>query len=514
MEKKKGKVYLVGAGCGEADLITVRGLACLRRCDVVLYDSLTAAQLLEQTPLSCEKINVGKRYAGKAMPQEEINRLLLEKAKEGKVVVRLKGGDPYVFGRGGEEMLALQEEGIACEEIPGITSAIAAPASAGIPVTHRQCSRMVTILTASSVSGEGKQESLTPIDYKALASLEGTLVILMGMHHLKELAGKLMEAGKRGDTPAAVIMDGATDRQRSVRATLETLAETVEKAGLKPPAVIVIGEVAALSLSAGTAQGELAGLRVAVTGTEGFSARLAEKLKEQGASVIDCSFLHAVPTKERLPELDGYSWLCFTSPNGVAHFFSKLREEKRDLRTLSGMRIAVIGPGTKSRLEEYGFYADAMPSVYDAAHLGLLVSSLAEKEEKILICRADKGSRELTRNLEQAGISYTDFPLYELKADREKRREAVRNAAEADYLLFGSASGVETFRDGLLEEKTELPERVTIACIGEKCAGKLQEIQLRNPLSGGTLVAEEFTTEGLVRCVINEEKARRTGKDA
>lgn len=355
MEKKKGKVYLVGAGCGEADLITVRGLACLRRCDVVLYDSLTAAQLLEQAPSSCEKINVGKRYAGKAMPQEEINRLLLEKAKEGKVVVRLKGGDPYVFGRGGEEMLALQEEGIACEEIPGITSAIAAPASAGIPVTHRQCSRMVTILTASSVSGEGKQESLTPIDYKALASLEGTLVILMGMHHLKELAGKLMEAGKRGDTPAAVIMDGATDRQRSVRATLETLAEAVEKAGLKPPAVIVIGEVAALSLSAGTAQGELAGLRVAVTGTEGFSARLAEKLKEQGASVIDCSFLRAVPTKERLPELVGYSWLCFTSPNGVAHFFSKLREEKRDLRTLSGMRIAVIGPGTKSRLEEYGF---------------------------------------------------------------------------------------------------------------------------------------------------------------
>lgn len=514
MEKKKGKVYLVGAGCGEADLITVRGLACLRRCDVVLYDSLTAPLLLEQAPLASEKINVGKRYAGKAMPQEEINRLLLEKAKEGKLVVRLKGGDPYVFGRGGEEMLALLEEGIACEEIPGITSAIAAPASAGIPVTHRQCSRMVTILTASSVSGEGKQESLTPIDYKALAALDGTLVILMGMHHLKELAGKLMEAGKSGDTPAAVIMDGATDRQRSVRATLETLAEAVEKAGLKPPAVIVIGEVAALSLSgSGEAQGDLAGLRIAVTGTEGFSSRLAQKLKEQGARIIDCSFLRAVPTKERLPEFDGYAWLCFTSPNGVEHFFKKLRDEKRDLRTLSGMRIAVIGPGTKSRLEEYGFYADAMPCVYDADHLGLLLASLAEKEEKILICRADKGSRELTRNLEQAGISYTDFPLYELEADREKRRDAVKNAAEADYLLFGSASGVETFREGLLEEKVWLPERVRIACIGEKCAGKLQEIPLRNPLSGGTLVAEEFTAEGLVRCVINEEKKRRTGKD-
>lgn len=249
MEKKKGNVYLVGAGCGGADLITVKGLALLRQCEVVLYDSLAAKELLDQVPPACEKINVGKRYAGKAMPQEEINRLLVEKANEGKNVVRLKGGDPYVFGRGGEEMLVLQEEGIPCEEIPGITSAIAAPASAGIPVTHRQCSRMVTILTASSISGQGKQESLTPVDYKALAALQGTLVVLMGMHHLRDLAGRLMDAGKNGDTPAAVIMDGATDRQRSVRATLATLADAVEEAGLKPPAVIVIGEVAALCLT-------------------------------------------------------------------------------------------------------------------------------------------------------------------------------------------------------------------------------------------------------------------------
>lgn len=546
MEKKKGNVYLVGAGCGGADLITVKGLALLRRCDVVLYDSLAAKELLDQVPPACEKINVGKRYAGKAMPQEEINRLLVEKANEGKDVVRLKGGDPYVFGRGGEEMLVLQEEGIPCEEIPGITSAIAAPASAGIPVTHRQCSRMVTILTASSISGQGKQESLTPVDYKALAALQGTLVVLMGMHHLRDLAGRLMDAGKNGDTPAAVIMDGATDRQRSVRATLATLADAVEEAGLKPPAVIVIGEVAALCLtrtfmpgppgntmhessrvewpsrlwkrsfhSSRETQGSLSGLRIAVTGTEGFSSRLAEKLKKQGAQVIDCSFLRAVPTQESLPELKGYSWLCFTSPNGVDHFFHKMREEKRDLRTLMGMRMAVIGPGTKSRLADYGFYADLMPLVYDADHLGMELAGSTEKTDNILLCRAKKGSPSLPGRLEQAGIPYTDFPLYELEADREKRREAVTNAMEADYLLFGSASGVDTFWEGLLEEKAELPAHVRLACIGEQCAAKLREIQKRNSLSGDIVVAEEFTTEGLIRCVADRANGRQcSGSEA
>lgn len=511
-EGKAGRVSLVGAGCGGPELITLKGLQCLRQCDVVLYDSLAAPELLELVPAGCEKINVGKRYNGKAMPQAEINALLVEKAGEGKYVVRLKGGDPYVFGRGGEEMLVLREKGIPCEEVPGITSAIAAPAAAGIPVTHRQCSRMVTILTASAINSEGNQEALTQVDYKALAQLQGTLVVLMGMHHLEELASKLMEAGKSPQTPAAIIMEGATRRQRSVRATLGTIAKAAMEAGLKPPAVIVIGEVAALELlpqASSFSSGELQGLRIGVTGTEGFSGRLAAALRERGAWVTDCSFLKAVPTEEKLPDFAGYDWLCFTSPNGVTHFFDKLRQEKRDLRTLMGMRIAVIGPGTGKKLEEYGFYPDACPDIFDAEHLGIMLAGTTAPCERILLCRAEKGSPALTERLSQAGRNFTDFALYSLRIDPDKRSTAVRMAAETDYLLFGSASGVETFFEGLREEEVLLPEHVKLACIGERCAARLKETELQNRTTGDTLVAEEFTIEGLVRCVLKSEAGGR-----
>lgn len=511
-DRKTGKVSLVGAGCGGPELLTLKGLNCLRQCDAVLYDSLAAQELLELTPVGCEKINVGKRYGGKAMPQEDINALLVEKAREGKYVVRLKGGDPYVFGRGGEEMLVLKDEGIPCEEIPGITSAIAAPAAAGIPVTHRQCSRMVTILTASAINSEGKKEALTQVDYKALAQLQGTLVVLMGMHHLEELALKLMEAGKSPETPAAVIMEGATIRQRSVRATLGTIAKTAAEAGLKPPAVIVIGEVAALDLmpqELSFSSGELQGLHIGVTGTEGFSGRLAAALREKGACVTDCGFLKAVPTEKELPDFAEFDWLCFTSPNGVMHFFDKLRQEKRDLRTLMGMRIAVIGPGTGKKLEEYGFYPDICPEIFDAEHLGIALAEKTAPSERILLCRAEKGSPALTERLLQAGREFTDFALYSLRIDPEKRKNAVRMAAETDYLLFGSASGVETFFEGLREEGVLLPERVKLACIGERCAARLKEMELQNRTTGDTLVAEEFTIEGLVRCVMKSAAGGR-----
>ncbi|MDY4855140.1 MAG: uroporphyrinogen-III C-methyltransferase, partial [Candidatus Ventricola sp.] len=221
-----GEVWLVGAGCGAADLITVRGLRLIQRCDAIVYDDLIDEALLREAPVHAERVYMGKRSGHHSAPQAEICAELIRQARLGRMVVRLKGGDPYVFGRGGEEMLVLKDEGIPCEEIPGITSAIAAPAAAGIPVTHRQCSRMVTILTASAINSEGKKEALTQVDYKALAQLQGTLVVLMGMHHLEELALKLMEAGKSPETPAAVIMEGATIRQRSVRATLGTIAKT------------------------------------------------------------------------------------------------------------------------------------------------------------------------------------------------------------------------------------------------------------------------------------------------
>lgn len=564
---KAGKVWLVGAGCGGPELITVKGLSLVESCDVLLYDSLSARELLERARPDCERIDVGKRYGGRAASQEEINGLLIRKAREGKTVVRLKGGDPYVFGRGGEEMLALREAGIACEEVPGISSAIAAPAAAGIPVTHRGLSRSVTVLTASSLT-EGA-ERLTEADYGALARLSGTLVILMGMHHLKELTDRLIGAGMPPSRPAAVVMEGATDRQKWVRAPLERLAEEAERAGLKAPAVIVIGETAALHLAPmdfsesndwplgpspqgivphgispqristqrtfpqgnwprGAAEqqvfGPLSGVRVGVTGTEGFAARLAAALGKQGAETVKLSFLETVPTERPLPELSGFSWLVFTSPNGVRIFLEKMKQERRDLRTLAGKRIAVIGPGTGETLAESGLIFDLMPEIHDASHLGAALAERMGPGERALLLRSELGSPALTQKLSGAGREYEDFALYELREKPGQREKVFRRLREnpPDYLLFGSASGVRSFVDGLIQsvDKTALHNAFQcgslprIGCIGPQCRaaweeekGRLKQILTEQPEA---FTAEEFNIDGLVQAVGADRRMRRS----
>lgn len=564
---KAGKVWLVGAGCGGPELITVKGLSLVESCDVLLYDSLSARELLERARPDCERIDVGKRYGGRAASQEEINGLLIRKAREGKTVVRLKGGDPYVFGRGGEEMLALREAGIACEEVPGISSAIAAPAAAGIPVTHRGLSRSVTVLTASSLT-EG-EERLTEADYGALARLSGTLVILMGMHHLKELTDRLIGAGMPPSRPAAVVMEGATDRQKWVRAPLERLAEEAERAGLKAPAVIVIGETAALHLAPmdfsesndwplgpspqgivphgispqristqrtfpqgnwprGAAEqqvfGPLSGVRVGVTGTEGFAARLAAALGKQGAETVKLSFLETVPTERPLPELSGFSWLVFTSPNGVRIFLEKMKQERRDLRTLAGKRIAVIGPGTGETLAESGLIFDLMPEIHDASHLGAALAERMGPGERALLLRSELGSPALTQKLSGAGREYEDFALYELREKPGQREKVFRRLREnpPDYLLFGSASGVRSFVDGLIQsvDKTALHNAFQcgslprIGCIGPQCRaaweeekGRLKQILTEQPEA---FTAEEFNIDGLVQAVGADRRMRRS----
>lgn len=564
---KAGKVWLVGAGCGGPELITVKGLSLVESCDVLLYDSLSARELLERARPDCERIDVGKRYGGRAASQEEINGLLIRKAREGKTVVRLKGGDPYVFGRGGEEMLALREAGIACEEVPGISSAIAAPAAAGIPVTHRGLSRSVTVLTASSLT-EG-EERLTEADYGALARLSGTLVVLMGMHHLKELTDRLIGAGMPPSRPAAVVMEGATDRQKWVRAPLERLAEEAERAGLKAPAVIVIGETAALHLAPmdfsesndwplgpspqgivphgtspqristqrtfpqgklprGTAEqqvfGPLSGVRVGVTGTEGFAARLAAALGKQGAETVKLSFLETVPTERPLPELSGFSWLVFTSPNGVRIFLEKMKQERRDLRTLAGKRIAVIGPGTGETLAESGLIFDLMPEIHDASHLGAALAERMGPGERALLLRSELGSPALTQKLSGAGREYEDFALYELREKPGQREKVFRRLREnpPDYLLFGSASGVRSFVDGLIQsvDKTAIHSAFQcgslprIGCIGPQCRaaweeekGRLKQILTEQPEA---FTAEEFNIDGLVQAVGADRRMRRS----
>lgn len=522
---REGKVYLAGGGCGDAGLVTWKTLNILKDCDAVVYDSLMPEELLRWTRPDCEKIYVGKRYGSHAMKQPEINALLVEKAREGKMVVRLKGGDPFVFGRGGEEFMAVREAGICCEEIPGITSAIAVPAAAGIPVTHRGLSDSVTVVTGTAADKDGHAE--LKMDFAALAQLSGTLVILMGMHHLTEIVTGLLAAGKDRNTSCAIIMDGTTGRQRVLRAALYELPARAAKQGFTSPAVIVIGAVAGLKLTAGEkVVGYTAGtetgkaqmdaaetgdvladreIMVGVTGTRHFADKLSSVLRTRGFSTLDMSFMEIRPAKESLPDLTDYGWLVFTSPNGVRVFLDKMKEERRDLRTLYDKNIAVIGPGTAAALQEAGIYADYMPAVYDAVHLAQGLADRILTGCLVIILRAKQGSDSMLSVFQEQGISYVDYPLYELGV-QEQKRDAVIDK-EPDYIVFGSAMGVRAYFEGL-KEKGRHNTKSRYVCIGEWCAKEVQKYVEAPPL-----VAEESSVDAVAACLCREIAGKEKGEN-
>lgn len=569
-----GKVYLTGGGCGDAGLITWKAIQVLQRCDTVVYDSLVSGELLRWTRPTCEKIYVGKRYGCHSMEQSQINALLIEKAREGRTVVRLKGGDPYVFGRGGEEFMALQAAGVFCEEIPGITSAIAVPAAAGIPVTHRGIADSVTVVTGTAGRKDGCAEpepgkagrkdrqaepgsALEPelkMDFQTLAKLGGTLVILMGMHHLAKIVRGLLAAGKDRHTPCAVIMEGTRDGQRVLRASLSELPDEVTRQGFTSPAVIVIGAVAELSLTAaspanqeetadsrkGTGADRAAddalsggmerqrGTRVGVTGTAHFVGRVSSALREKGVDVWDMGFMEIIPAEEPLPDFGAGGWLVFTSPNGVRVFLEKMRRERRDLRTLSGYKIAVIGPGTAAALQEAGLYADYMPEIYDSRHLAQGLSDILDsgqpdaafgraqdmqsgekrmpdadrecrkssgngerKLRPVMLLRAAQGSAALTEILRKRGIPYTEYPLYELGV-QEKKRDAVI-AKAPDYIVFGSAMGARAYFERL-EQCGIQNTGSRYVCIGEQCAKEVRKYTETQPF-----VAEKAGADAIAK---------------
>ena len=522
----EGKVYLTGGGCGDAGLLTLRALEVLRGCDVVVYDSLVSEEILTWCTADCEKIYVGKRYGSHARKQSEINALLVERARAGKTVVRLKGGDPYVFGRGGEEFLALADAGICCEEIPGISSAFAVPAAAGIPVTHRGMAASVTVVTGTAAEEDG--QARLKLDFKTLARLEGTLVILMGMHHLAEIVTELLAAGKDRNTPCAIVMEGATERQRVLRAPLFELPTRAVKQGFTSPAVIVIGAVAQLELLikcdsrtgengsfAGSNVGTgicydraekfpLAGVTIGATGTPHFVGKVSAVFAEKGADVWDMGFLEIRPGESPLPNLEACGWLVFTSPNGVRVFLEKMKQERKDLRILCGKRIAVIGPGTAAVLEEIGIYVDYMPEIYDAAHLaeGLTERILEEQQAgravKIpaVFLRAEQGSVSLPRIFTEKGLSFLEYPLYELEVQEKKRAAAIEK--EPDYLVFGSAMGVRTYFEGMEQAGLE-NTKSRYVCIGKLCGEELKKHTGRS-----FLTAQESSVEGIVEGVCRD----------
>lgn len=462
---RQGKVYLLGAGPGDMGLLTQKCLTCLRTADVIVYDNLVSGSLLNEAKEDAELIYAGKRASNHHLKQEETNELLVRKALEGKNVARLKGGDPFIFGRGGEEAEKLVKAGIEFEIVPGISSSYAAAAYAGIPVTHRDFASSFHVITGH----ESNTKEGLALNYELLAREEGTLVFLMGLNNLPHITKELIAGGKDPDTPTAVIQEGTTARQRMAKGTLRTIEERVKEAGIVTPAVILVGEVAALSEKLSWfGKGPLSGVRVLLTGTEAMCQKQQEVLKEEGAEAISFSLirtkrLRSEKLTQAISKLSGYSWLVFTSSNGVELFFEELKENHKDIRSLCDIRFAVIGSGTKDALEAKGIYADFVPAKYSSKDLAAEWIPELTSNDRVLLLRAEEASQELTRALEQAAIPYEAIPLYTTEVDRRKEEELKRVLGKVDYITFASASAVKAFVSmaGDLEQL-----KAKIICIG------------------------------------------------
>lgn len=489
-----GQVTLVGAGPGDPGLLTLAGKEALERADTVIYDRLVGEEILSLLPAGAERIDAGKEPGGHTMPQEEISRLLAEKAEEGKNVVRLKGGDPFLFGRGGEELSLLRERGIPFRVIPGVTSALAAPAYAGIPVTHRDFASSVHIV--SGHPGAGKPWRA---DFPALVQGGGTLVFLMGVGRVEEICAKLLEAGMDPDTPAAAVERGTLPSQRLISATAGTLAKKAREEKLSNPAVLLFGGVCALSETLGWREKlPLGGKRILLTQSAGRGTALAGALRALGAETaeipcVELSPLPPDPTIEKAVErLGEYAWLAFTSPSGVSFFFSLLGAMGKDARALGGVKLAAVGPGTAKALEERGLIWDGMPEEYDGAHLGSFLARQAGG--RVLLVRGKRGSASLPAALTEGGIPFDELAVYETRpvcGDPERLRRTLERGTDA--VVFTSASAVEGFLEAA--GKGVCLSRVRGVCIGPATAAACRR-------SGITcMTAEEPTQEGLISCI-------------
>jgi uroporphyrinogen III methyltransferase/synthase len=503
--KETGVVYLIGAGPGDPGLITEKGLSRLRICDAVVYDSLLSPRLLDEVPDQCRKIHVGKRAGRHSMKQEEINKLLVELAGEGLAVVRLKGGDPFVFGRGGEEIMALSEAGIPYEVVSGVTSAVAALASAGIPVTHRAVSRSFHVMTGHTLSEEGT----LPPDFAEFARLSGTLVFLMGLGNLSLIVKGLLNQGKPGMTPAAVIQNGTLPGERTIRGTLTDIEEKVLADGIESPAIIVVGEVASLDFSS-TLKQPLEGSRIGVTGTGSFTVRLRKQLESLGGA-SECILSLSIEShrkggkmKEAYGKLPSYTWIVFTSANGVREFFHGLLEWGYDFRSVGHVKIAAVGKGTADELQRYGFLADYMPEKYQVQDLAAGLKGMVSGDDRLLIPRSLNGSKVLNEILDETSIPYDDIVLYEVAlagTGTENRAEALKHL---DYLTFSSASGVEAFFREADEEIKEALAGLKVVCIGDITAKALME-QGRK----ADIIAGIYSIQGITEAICRDWKEEK-----
>ena len=468
---KNGKVYLVGAGPGDPGLLTLRGRRLIEQADVIIYDRLASPRLLAFASPDAEFIYVGKRVGRHVANQDEINDYIVKEARAGKTVVRLKGGDPFIFGRGGEEAQIMAESGIDFEIVPGVTSAIAVPAYAGVPLTHREHTASVAFIT-----GHRRFDTKeAPVQWDGLAKGVGTLVFLMGMTNLAHICEKLIEHGRDPDTPVAVIRWGTTPFHKSVTGNLSNIAETVREKGFKPPAIIVIGTVVALREQLNWFERlPLLGRRILVTRTRAQSSELVRLLERRGAGCVECPAIEVQrpedmgPIDAAVENLGKYDWIIFSSPNAVKYFLERVFERGHDIRALGNAKIACVGTSTAGCVREYHLNVDLVPENFRAEGLVEEFGKLDMKGKKVLIPRARKAREILPEGLEAMGAHVTIATAYETVTP-EMRQDVVEilRDEDVDVLTFTSSSTVKNFFRMVPEDlRDRILSRAKIACIG------------------------------------------------
>jgi uroporphyrinogen III methyltransferase / synthase len=489
--RQSGRVHLVGAGPGDPGLLTARALELIAKADTILYDRLIPDGALDGARSDAELLFVGKQGGGDSVPQEHTTALLIERAREGREVVRLKGGDPFVFGRGGEEAQALREANIDFGVVPGVTAGVSAAAYAGIPVTHRGLSTGVALITGH----EDPEKQETELDWRALATFPGTLVFYMGVAQLERIASSLIDAGRPSSQAVALVERGTLPDQRTVRGTLQTIAELARREQVKAPAIAVVGDVVEL------AEGlewlpvrPLAGKTVAVTRARAQASGLARKLSELGASVVQTP---AIRTRALSgPPLDPsrYDLICVSSPNAVEYLFERLADAGRDARSLSGARVAAIGPATAQALQKHGITADVMPERAVAESLAQALSGMDVR--RALVARASDARDVLPDALREQGAQVDVCALYETIPEPFPAR-VLTAAKRADYVTFTSSSTVRNF----LQAAGELSPATRVVSIGPVTSATLREHGIEPHVE-----AQRHDVDGLVDALLADAK--------
>lgn len=499
-----GKVFFVGAGPGDVGLITVKGLACIKKADVILYDRLVNSQLLHNAPIDAEKIFVGKRSDHHTLSQEQINQLIVKKAKENKIVVRLKGGDPFIFGRGGEEAEECVDCGIPFEIIPGISSSLAVPAYAGIPVTHRDLNSSFAVIT-----GHERPEKVdTSINWSKVSTATETLIFLMGVKNLPFIVQQLVGNGRNEDTPIALVRWGTLPSQQTLVGTLKDIVNKVEETGFRSPAVIVVGEVVNLRERLSWFERKpLFGRRILVTRARHQNSGLLEKIHEMGGEGIEFPVIRIASPSDftefdhALQQLEVYDWVLFTSVNGVESFFRRLIELGLDVRQMAKAQIGAIGPKTAEALMEKGLRVEVLPDEYRAEALVESLRIRVKKGQHVLLPRANIARKVLVEELKKEGCVVSEVDAYETKIVTENAEAMIEllRKREIDIITFTSSSTVQNFIHALAleqEEYSKLLHHTKVVCIGPITAETAQKLGV--PVHS---IAETYTIDGLIEAI-------------